>query len=288
MREKKKRVLAILWSVALCLALISGYLTFINCGYTELCFVDVGQGDCCFVKTERGGNILVDGGDEGTGGYVLEPFLRKKLARELDAVFVSHMHEDHTSGIIELLEADFPIKRIYLPARAKNSDEHKRWVLLSNRNDTELVYLSAGDCVELDNIDFYVVASGYIGDEQEENDNSLVLRMECGENSVLFTGDMTRRYENQLLEDETIDADFLKTAHHGSYTSSGERFLEAVSPEISIISVGENNRYNHPSKHTLTTMDKLGIPVVRTDYDGTVTIIMTEKDVKNISYSRAR
>lgn len=289
MRSKQLKTLIITWIVAICLALCAAYVTFIDCGYTKVCFLDVGQGDSCYIKTESGSTILIDGGDKGSGKYVLEPFLRKEFALKLDAVFISHIHNDHMMGIIELLESDYDIDTVYVSDRASASDGYENLARLAEKNSVTIKTIVGGDTVKVDNIIFSVVASGYVGaGEEDENDNSLILRMDCGENSVLFTGDATGRYEKQIMDSTEIDTDFLKVGHHGSYTSSGVNFLKKVSPEISIICVGQDNRYGLPSEHTLMTMDELSIPVMRTDYDGTISIIMTDDDVKNIEGSRER
>lgn len=289
MSKKRRNTLVILWSVAVALGLCASYLTFVNCGYAEVCFVDVGQGDSCFIKTEHGNTVLIDGGDDGSGKYVLKTFLRKQAAVELDAVFLSHIHDDHTEGVKELMEDYYPIKTIYVSERAPSSANYGEIQSLALRRGVEIVTLRDDDVIDVDNISFKVVSSGYDGEgEVNENDNSLIIRMDYGENSILFTGDATRRAETRLLGDEDLDVDFLKVGHHGSYTSSGEEFLKAVSPELAVISVGVDNSYGHPSKQTMKTVDKLEIPVMRTDYDGTVSIIMTEDDIKNISTSRER
>ncbi len=289
MSKKRRNTLVILWTVAIVLSLYASYLTFINCGFAEVCFVDVGQGDSCFIKTERGSAVLIDGGDDGSGKYVLKSFLRKQAALELDAVFISHIHDDHTEGVKELMEDYYPIERIYVSERAPSSDNYGEIQSLALRRGVEIVTLKDNDVIDIDNVRFKVVSSGYgHGEEVNENDNSLIIRMDYGENSILFTGDATRRAETALVGDEDIDTDFLKVGHHGSYTSSGEEFLKAVSPMLAIISVGEDNGYGHPSKQTMKTIDKLDIPVMRTDYDGTISVIMTQKDIKNISGSRER
>ncbi len=290
MSKKRRNTLVILWAVAIVLSLYASYLTFIDCGFAEVCFVDVGQGDSCFVKTESGGNILIDGGDDGAGKYTLKSFLKKYAALKLDAVFISHIHDDHITGIKELMEEKYPIKTIYVSHLASQSGGYNKIKSLADSNGTEVVALSDDDMIELDNITFKVVSSGYKsgGENGNENENSLVIRMEYGENSFLFTGDATRRQETQMMGDDDIDTDFLKVGHHGSYTSSGKEFIEEVSPLIAIISVGKKNKYNHPSEQTMSTLGRLEIPVMRTDLDGTISIIMTDDDIRNISTSRER
>ncbi len=290
MSKKRRNTVVILWVVAIVLSLYASYLTFIDCGFAEVCFVDVGQGDACFIKTDGGGNILIDGGDKGAGKYTLKYFLKKNAALKLDAVFISHIHDDHTTGIKELMEEDYPIKTIYVSDCAADAGGYDKIKGLADDNGTEVVALSEDDVIELDDMIFRVVSSGYkgLGSNKNENENSLVIRMDYGENSFLFTGDATRRQETQILREADIDTDFLKVGHHGSYTSSGKEFIDAVSPMMAVVSVGEDNKYGHPSKQTMTILEGLEIPVMRTDLDGTISIIMTEDDVRNISGSRER
>lgn len=289
MFKHHRKTLIILWSAAILLSLCASYLTFINCGYTKVCFLDVGQGDSCYIKTEHGDTILIDGGDDGSGEYVISPFLNKEFARNLDAVFVSHMHDDHIAGIVELLKSNYNIDIIYISDKASYGSGYSELKTVAGQHDVPIAPLSSGDEVWIDNVRFSVISSGYTGfGATDENDNSLILRMDCGENSILFTGDATRRYETELLGNAALDTDFLKVGHHGSYTSSGREFLTEVSPQISIISVGEDNSYNHPSQQTLKTMSELKLPIIRTDLDGTISIVMTEDDIKSIKCSRER
>ncbi len=287
MSRKKKITLIALWGIAVILVICAAYISFVDCGYTEVCFIDVGQGDSCFIKSDQGDTVLIDGGDDGSGKYILKSFLRKHSTTDLDAVFISHIHDDHTEGILELMENFYPIGTIYMSEKAPENDNYGEIKSLAHRRGVEIKLLRDEDGVEIDNLKFKVVSSGYDG-ESDENDNSLIIRMDYGENSFLFTGDATRKVETTLLGRDDIDVDFLKIGHHGSYTSSGEEFLRKVSPSLAIISVGKDNRYGHPSKQTMKTIDKLDIPVMRTDYDGTISIIMTEDDIKNITASRER
>lgn len=286
-QNKRRAALIILWITAICLASYAVYATFIDRGYTEVCFLDVGQGDSCFIMTDSRNSILIDGGDDGSGTYIIKPFLVQKFAKQLDAVFISHLHADHIKGITELLEQNFPIRTVYISDASADSDKYADFLSIAKKHGTDVKELSSGSVVDIDNVKFTVAASGFDGDaENDENARSMLLRFDCGENSILFTGDAPRKEERQLLGNPIIDTDFLKVGHHGSHTSSDSEFLREVSPELSIISVGENNMYNHPSPQTLKTFTELDMPVMRTDYCGTVTIVMTGNDIRNISGSR--
>lgn len=287
MKKRYRKSLIILWAVALCLALCAWYVTYINKGYAEVCFIDVGQGDACFVRNSAGDAVLIDGGDEGAGKYVLSPFFRKQFVTELDAVFISHLHSDHTEGIIELIDEGFRIRKIYL---SHTADEEEGYDAIADRakiHKIEIIELYDNDKIEMGELTFTVIAAGCDeGLSKNKNDNSVIMRLDCGENSILFTGDATQYLEEQTLN-EDIDTDFLKIGHHGSYTSSDFEFISRVSPELSVISVGIDNKYNHPSEQTLETLEELDVPIMRTDLNGTITIIMTPNDIKRIHGSRS-
>lgn len=285
---KNRKKIIILWIVALCLAAVAYFVTAVNVGYTQVSFINIGQGDSCFVRTERGSTILIDSGDVN-GEYALNQFLRKNLVGRFDAIFLSHMHADHISGAMSLLEQGFSVDSIYVSDETEETDAFAKLSQLASQNDTKVVVIETGDYIGIDEIGFSVVATG-CGDgvSEDENDNSVILRLDCGENSILFTGDASVRTEMALLDNELIDTDFLKVGHHGSATSSSVEFLDEVSPELSIISVGADNRYGHPSEKALSNHEELDIPIMRTDLHGTVTIIMNESDIKNIYGERSR
>ena len=285
MTKKQTSVIFLLWIIAIALSLVAVYVTFINRGYTEVAFIDVGQGDACFIQTDRLSTVLIDGGDKGEGKYTLKSFLDIKSERCVDAVFLSHMHADHINGIVELLDTETEIKQIYVSEYAKDEEGYDKLLTAAENKNAPIKELHGGDVVKIDNVTFKV-----IGERQnytDQNDMSMVLRFECGENSILFTGDATAKAEDNIL-DEDIDTDILKVAHHGSSGSTDIDFLERVTAELFVISVGEDNRYKHPSGKTLGRLKAFDAPIVRTDYDGTISIIMTDDDIKDIKLSRER
>ena len=112
-----------------------------------------------------------------------------------------------------------------------------------------------------------------MGGVSDRNDSSLVIRMDFGENSFLFTGDAEFGAEGDMIYDEEdIDVGWLKVGHHGSKSSTSDKFLELTSPEYAIISVGANNRYKHPSEETLARLDDKSIKTFRTDKLGTIQV----------------
>ena len=284
---KKQRLTAIsIWIIAVLLFAFSIYVKFVDRGYTEVSFIDVGQGDSCFIQTDNLSSVLIDGGDKGCGTNTLIPFFKYKSVMSLDAVFVSHLHNDHASGIEELINNGFKIGHIYMSDKAKKSENYNEFETLVNTNNIPLTFMNDDDKISIDNTTFTAINSP--AEHNDENELSLVLRFDCGTNSILFTGDISSSTESEILSDPDIDTDILKVAHHGSSGSSSIDFINAVSPELSVISVGENNKYHHPNDKTLLKYDFLDIPIVRTDYDGTISIIMTDNDIRRLDFSRKR
>ena len=121
---------------------------------------------------------------------------------------------------------------------------------------------------------------------KDSNNTSIVTRLVFGEKSFLFAGDIEKSMEKKLIESGAeIDSDVLKVAHHGSKTSSIPEFVEKVSPEVAVISVGKENKYGHPHEETLDTLGKYGIDILRTDLNGDIKIISSKAAMKILSSS---
>lgn len=289
MTKKQITVLISAFLISALLLSVGIYLTFIDKGYTDICFLDAGQGDACVIKTNDNHFVLIDGGDKNCGEHTLIPYLEYENIHKLDAVFLSHLHEDHLNGVLELIDKDFRIDTIYISVSAEVSELYDILKKATDDKKIPLKPLFDGNELSFGKVKLSVIASEYMGYvTEDENDNSLILRMDYGKNSILFTGDATKTSEAYLKDNKSIDADILKVGHHGSSGSSGMAFLSAVSPKLAIISVGRNNRYHLPSEKTLSSLKVLNIPVARTDLDGTITVTMTENKISDVNCSRER
>ena len=124
------------------------------------------------------------------------------------------------------------------------------------------------------------ILSDYDGN-LEENDRSVFVMAEIDNTKILFTGDAETKTENKLLEDNiNIDCDILKVSHHGSNTSSSERFLSEATPDYAVISVGKGNSYSHPHTETLKSLKKCGAKILRTDNNGDITFDFTDDNIE--------
>ncbi len=246
----------------------------------QIHFLDVGEGDAVLIQTPNNKTVLIDAGNL-LSGYTITKFLKKKGIKRIDHVFLTHYDLDHIGGIFYLAQ-EFDIKHIYdngqiLTEWSKSSDVY-RWYENLIRKRPTYSFLKERDSVVVDNISFDVfwprkdfVSSGF-------NENSLVLKMNYGKFSCLFTGDLPIKQEQDLLNRHAdIDSDVLKVGHHGNNDSSLPKFLRTVSPKVSVISVNNDNVRGYPSKQTLLELKKVRSKIYRTDKHGDIVVKATKK-----------
>lgn len=253
----------------------------------EIIMLDVGQGDCFVINCGR--IFVVDGGGKrtqaignNTGKNVLVPFLDYKAKNYIDAVFVSHSDADHIIGIIELL-SNKCVGKIFLSEKINNDELSQKLFSEAEKFCVPIEYLKAGDVLPNKNFSLdclYPFENTYA---ENNNDTSLVLKLNLSGTKILFTGDIEKNAEQEILSSgENISADILKLAHHGSKTSSALNFLEQVNPNLAIVSTGKNNSYSHPSKEITQRLKDLNIPLVNTAESGAVTIKILNGSIKII------
>jgi len=228
--------------------------------------LDVGQGDSLLVTGPNGQRVLVDGGPDPQRLLQLLgqrlPFWERRLA----ALIVSHPQADHLTGLLAVAER-YRVDLV-VEGDADDSPLHAAWSALLERERITRVHPSAGQALRLDSAVMTILGPM---PEQEGgiNDRSLVLRLVYGEVSFLLTGDIEAAGEEALVYSRyPIASTVLKVAHHGSRTSTTPRFLEAVGPTVSAISVGTSNPFGHPSQEVLQRLE--GTRIYRTDLHGTI------------------
>jgi len=254
----------------------------------ELTALDVGQGDAIHIKTPSGKHILVDAGRWSPGGNSGErtiiPYLKYRGVDEIDAVILSHPHADHIGGMPDLIR-EIPLKVIYQSSRAYDSRLYERYMFLADSMDVPVQYVSAGDMIDIDPaIRLFVLGpeknvsgagSGNI------NNASVSFRLDYSETTLLFTGDAEKSQEQSLVKryGDFLNADFLKTGHHGSKTSSGALFLSHVTPDAAITSLAFNNRFGHPHPEAVLSIKNSGAKNYFTSLSGA---LIFSSDGKNI------
>ena len=232
-------------------------------------YIDVGQADCALL--ECGGEyLLIDGGNRDDSQLVVS-VLEQQGVEELSAVVCTHAHEDHVGGLPAVL-AVYPTKAVYAPTKTYSSKIFDKFVYYTDQQGLDITIPAPGDQFSLGGA--VVTVLGPVKSYAETNNTSIVLRVEYGKTSFLFTGDMEAEAENDMLDywEGKMDwkTDVLKVGHHGSNSSTSYRFLNEVSPGQAIISVGTDNTYGHPHKEPISRLNQAEVTVFRTDELGTV------------------
>jgi competence protein ComEC len=243
-------------------------------GQLELHVVDVGQGDALALRTPRGRWVLVDAGRMWSGGdagrRTVVPYVRRRGGAV--ALFVlSHPDADHVGGAPSVLEALRPA-RWWDPGYVHTSDVYREALAVARRHAIPWRRAHAGDSLQLDGVLLRVLGpdSSWLASGASANDASTILMVQHGRLRLLLTGDAEAAQEAWLVNrwGDALSATVLKVGHHGSRTSSTAALLDAVKPEVALVSVGAGNRYGHPAPEVLDAFAERGVEVLRTDRDG--------------------
>ncbi|PWM58720.1 MAG: hypothetical protein DBX93_01025 [Oscillospiraceae bacterium] len=230
-------------------------------------FVDVGEGDCAIVETPDG-NILIDAGTKQSEAAIRRCIDDLGITAFAYAIF-THPHADHIGSAAALVEA-YPIDSVVMPNAVSTSKTFEKLVAAIEEKDCRVIEGKAGKHLTLGalTIDLLAPCKAY----DDLNNMSVVVLLTYGNGTFLFTGDAETLSETDMLENGVPPCDVLKVGHHGSSTSSSEAFIEAVSPQIAVISVGDGNSYGHPHASTLDRLEAHDVQIYRTDLCGTITI----------------
>jgi competence protein ComEC len=244
----------------------------------EVHFLDVGQGDAILIRTNAGHWVLLDAGPAWRGGdagrtTVLPYILRR--GGSLEAFVLSHPHTDHVGGAASVLTAMRP--RAYWDAAfAGGSDAYIASLAAAKKEGIEWHRVHPGDSILIDgvSVSFLAPDSVWTVGLKDPNLASTIALVRYGTVRFLLVGDAERAEEDWLLAQHRTElrAQVLKVGHHGSSTSSSDAFLDAVHPDLAVISVGAGNMYGHPSNDVLHALSRVGAEVLRTDESGTVIV----------------
>ena len=268
---KRSKVKYILTLAFLAVLLFFSYQIYVEAKPLQIVYLDVGQGDSILIQkgTQQ---ILIDGGASGKTELAKLGKYLPYFDREIDLVIATHPDRDHIGGLVEVAR-NYKIGQVLETGAEKDTEVFKEWkaVLLGNKIGIGEVWRGTEIDFDQAHIRIFNPPSKISPAAGDTNNDSIVMRLDYGNNSFLFTGDIEAGAEKELIgSGEDLNVDFLKVAHHGSKYSSSDEFLDAASPEVAIISVGKNNPYGHPHPETLDKLNARNIKILRTDEIGDI------------------
>ncbi len=249
-----------------------------NDNLLRMYYLDVGQGDATLIETPDGKYILIDGGPDKSAlvelGEII-PIYRKNI----DLIILTHPHADHLSGLSYIIDR-YKVNQVYINGVSNKTPDFLAFTerLKENKVNTEVILSGQKNCYKLVCFEFFWPDEGNILG-YELNDTSLIFNVNYGESDFVFFGDASTKIQESIISRLNFDAEVIKISHHGSKTGTSEEILNKITPEVAVISVGENNSYNHPAKSVLELLSRQKI--LRTDKIGTITI---KSDGKTIQY----
>jgi competence protein ComEC len=255
-------------------------------GIARVTVLDVGQGDAILIEGSRGGRLLVDGGPDPDRLLVELDRRIPPWDRRIDALILSHPHEDHVAGLALLLDR-YRVGRVFEPGMRGPGPGYAAWLdRMGRRPARARLSLAAGDRLAVDEIALQVlwpIRGSVPADPPDSgtgiNNVSVVLLGSIGERRFLLAGDVEEAIDPSLTATRLPTLDLLKVAHHGSRTATTQAFVTAVRPRVAIASAGRGNPYGHPAKATLDRLANAGAKVFRTDRDGSVTVAFDDAGV---------
>ncbi len=259
-------------------------------GQLSVVAIDVGQGDAFLVRFPNNEAVLIDAGNATSrfdnGSRVISPLLKYFGIDTLKALFVSHVDADHYRGSFSIVKSGV-VRTVYKPRLDKNIPKDVRFENFLNKHNCNIFYYQR-NALNIGGCRLYILndttASAYLSFDM--NNRSGLLKIVYGNVSVLFTGDLEKEGESFYVAsyDGFLESNVLKAGHHGSKSSTSEKFLQAVQPQYAIISAGAGNKFGHPDLEVLKRLNKFGVEIKRTDTQGAVIFSTDGKNIKFIDW----
>lgn len=246
-------------------------------GNVEVHFLNVGQADCSLIKFPDGSNMLIDAGNNGDSQYITE-YLANEGVKKLDVVVGTHPHEDHI-GSLDTVINNFDIGAVYMPDDIATTKTYEDVINAIDNKGLSITKPVMGEQFTVGGGVFTIL--GPQKKYSDHNNNSIVLKMNYGDVSFMFTGDAEAEAEGDIIDKGyDLKADVLKVGHHGSSTSTSDSWLSVVSPRYAVIQTETGNDYGHPHKETIDKLNEKEIQIFRNDTMGEFVMV---SDGKNIS-----
>lgn len=250
-------------------------------------FIDVGQGDSCLIRY-KGINIMIDSGGSlsknkdgksyDIGENVLNNYLLNRGITRLDYIMASHFDEDHSQGFVFLLK-NMKVKNVIISEQYKTSSIYEQFKQICKKQNIQIIYVRSGDEIRIKDLAFKILHPKSKENQISENplnNNAIVCMVKYKNRRILFTGDIEKVAENEMVKEYTngLKADILKVGHHGSKTSTTKEFLDLINPSVALIGVGQNNKFGHPNEDVIKRLEEKNIQIYRTDEMGEISVII--------------
>lgn len=261
----------------------------------EVHFINVGQGDSIAIKLPDNKNLLIDAGPGSNSSdlinYLQNVYFKDKINKNIDYFILTHSDEDHIGGA-PLVFSTFEIINVYRPqiftseesealggnVKVKDTKIYNSTIKAINNEGSNVIFNEAGNVINSTKTDISFsleFLSPFNDNYTDVNNFSPIILLTFKDTKFMFTGDAETEVENEVLNTyskEKLDIDILKVGHHGSNTSSSTNFLKTLTPTISVIEVGKDNKYGHPTEKTLTSLQEVGSKIYRTDINNNIVI----------------
>lgn len=276
MRSKKIITLLVTFLVFISIVLFKDTFVFDNhsdisvfspSDEVSIYFLDVGQGDGIVITLPNNEVMLIDAGEKSKGKLVSE-YIKNMGVKKINYLIATHPHTDHIGGLEEVIN-NIEVENIYMPKVGSNSKTFENLLKTIKAKNLSIKSAKSGVCI----IDGDELKVKFVAPSKEKysnlNNYSAVVKISYKDNSFLFMGDCEEECEKDINE---YNIDVLKVAHHGSNTSSSKKFINKIKPKYAIISVGNNNKYNHPSSEVLEILESVGASIYKTNELGTIVV----------------
>ena len=231
-------------------------------------FIDVGQGDSILIAT-FGSDVLIDGGTQASGSVVVS-YLSKMNITNLNLMVATHMDADHIGGLITVLSSNVHVEKVLINGMTDNTTTYTNFMNLAQSHTVTATH--RGETYILTpTTNLTILNPTQPLQFTDQNDNSIVMRLQTGETSFLLTGDAEADAEQSMLSAGlNLKSDVLKVGHHGSRYATTDQFLNSVSPSYAIISAGKDNPYGFPYAETIQRLLSHGVTIYGTYLSGTI------------------
>ncbi|MFX3643317.1 MAG: ComEC/Rec2 family competence protein [Candidatus Pristimantibacillus sp.] len=237
-------------------------------GQLNVLFIDIGQGTSVLIE-KNGKYLLYDTGDNDKEELMVRT-LKEHNIKKIDVVIGSHPHADHIGGLDAVID-NFDVKKLYMPKVTTNTKTFESVLLSAKKKGLKITSAKAGTTIDFGKDISVDVVAPIKSKYDDLNDYSVVVKLTYKNQSVLLTGDASYESEMDMVKSgEDLRAALLLTPHHGSSSSSSQKMISAVNPEYTVIQVGANNKYGHPTDKVLKRLEKQKVKVFRNDLQGSI------------------